>query len=322
MEHTFSQEQLRQMASRWLPAHKVPRRFRIHTDTTDFFRVDYDDVVQLQETPYLIRHNAKELRFGLADEIKYWVKRSIDLKDGSPKIIKLVFFEKFMSRIGNIAFECFRSPRKEARILKLVADHKNFMHGYGAEDEKGNIVRVLEFIKGDPLSTFLEKLDMGHERYYFEFFPSILDQFMDCIRAIGFLHTHRERHGDIRRDHIIIDRDTGLYRWIDFDFNLSHGESIYAYDIFGLGNILVFLVGKGDILLQDLGRQGHAVFDKLNDDDVNIVFRNRLVNLKKLYPYIPESMNRVLLHFSNGANWFYEHTLQLIEDLEECKGSA
>ena len=85
------QENLRQMVSRWLPPHQVPQRFRIHTDTNDFFRVEYDDVVILDGRPYLIRHNAKEQRFGLEDEVKFWVKRAIDLEDGGLKIMKLVF---------------------------------------------------------------------------------------------------------------------------------------------------------------------------------------------------------------------------------------
>ncbi|MDH3965299.1 MAG: serine/threonine protein kinase, partial [Deltaproteobacteria bacterium] len=60
----------------------------------------------------------------------------------------------------------------------------------------------------------------------------------------------------------------------------------------------------------------------LREEDVNIVFNNRVVNLKKIYPYIPESLNRVLMHFSKGANWFYENTEQLLEDLEELRNAA
>jgi hypothetical protein len=48
---------------------------------------------------------------------------------------------------------------------------------------------------------------------------------------------------------------------------------------------------------------------------LNTVFHNRVANLKKIYPYIPDALNRVLLHFSRGANWFYEQTGQLLEDL-------
>jgi len=314
-----SQKKLGQMASLWLPPHRVPSRFRIHTDTTDFFRVEYDDVVVLKGRPYLIRHNAKEQRFGLEDEVKFWVKRAIDLKNGSPKIIKLVFYERFMAHIGDIEFECFRSPKKEARILDLVSGHKNFMHGYSIQDEKDNLIRILDFIRGKPLATYVGNMGMDHEAYYYEQFQGILDHFFECVQAIRFLHENGERHGDIRRDHILIDRETGHYRWIDFDFNYRHRENIYGYDLFGLGNILIFLVGMGDVLLQDLKSEGHPCLSTLSEEDLNLVFNNRVVNLKKIYPYIHESLNRVLLHFSRGANWFYENTLQLLDDLGELK---
>jgi len=319
MDNRFSQESLRQMVSQWLPPHQVPQRFRIHSDTTDFFTVEYDDIVILKDRIYLIRHNAKEARFGLNDEVKFWVKRAVDLTDGRLKIMKLVFYEKFMSRIGNIEFECFRSPKKEARILDLVSGHKNFMHGYSVPDEKGNLIRVLDFIRGKTLATHISMIDMDHETYYHERFPEILDRFVECVEAIRFLHDHHERHGDIRRDHILIDQDTGDYRWIDFDFNYRHRENIYGYDLFGLGNILVFLAGKGDVLLQDLRKARNPRLDSLSEADFNIVFHNRVVNLKKIYPYLSESLNRVLLHFSSGANRFYDHTSQLLHDLSRAR---
>jgi len=321
MNNTPSQETLRQMVSCWLPPHQVPQRFLIHTDTTDFFRVEYDDVVILDGRPYLIRHNAKEQRFGLEDEVKFWVKRAIDLEDGSLKIMKLVFYERFMSHIGDIEFERFRSPKKEARILDLVSGHKNFMHGYSIRDEKGNLIRILDFIKGRTLAAHVENMAMDHEAYYHERFSGILDHFFECVQSIRFLHENGERHGDLRRDHILIDQETGDYRWIDFDFNYRHRENIYGFDLSGLGNILVFLAGMGDVLLRDLKREKHPCLSTLSDADLNIVFNNRVVNLKKIYPYIPESLNRILMHFSKGANWFYENTVQLLDDLEEVKNN-
>ena len=307
------------MASRWLVPSRESHRFQIHTDTTDFFRVEYGDVVVLMGRPYLVRHNAKEGRFGIDDDVKFWVKRAIDLQNGAYKIIKLVFYESFTAHIGGIEFECFRSPKKEARILDLVSGHKNFMQGFAVADEKGNIVRVIDLIHGRPLSEFIESLNLDHYHYFKELFPKILDHYMECIRAIDFLHKNGEKHGDIRRDHIFIDREEGRYRWIDFDFNYRHRENIYGYDLFGLGNILMFLAGKGDVLLFDLKNKSSPYLDVLRDEDLNIVFHNRVANLKKIYPYIPESFNQVLMHFSKGANWFYENTAQLLHDLEEFK---
>lgn len=288
----------------------------IHTDATDFFKVAYGDILLLEGKAYLIRNSAREGRFGLDDEVKHWVKRAIALDSGEMCIIKLVFYEKFSTHIGGITFECFRSPRKEARILELVRKHPNFMHGMTLADEKDNPVRILEYISGKTLADYVLDIDQNHETYFHTTLRGVLENYLQCIRAVAFLHDHHQKHGDIRRDHIIIDKHSGHYRWIDFDYNYRHRENIYGYDLFGVGNILAFIVGKGDLLLADLKQHSPDILDRLTEADLNIVFRNRVVNLKKIYPYIPEPLNDVLLHFSRGANWFYEHTRQLIHDLE------
>jgi serine/threonine protein kinase len=239
--------------------------------------------------------------------------------NGAMRIIKLVFYERFEATIGGITFECFRSPRKEARILELVNDHPNFMHGSSIADEKGNIVRVLETISGPSLAAHVADIEQDHETYFFSTLPGILDNYLGCIEAIRFLHDHGEKHGDIRRDHILIDSDSGHYRWIDFDYNYRHRENMYGYDLFGLGNVLIYLVGKGDVLLPDLRSSDPGILSRLTEGDMNIVFHNRVANLQKVFAYIPDSLNRVLLHFSRGANWFYEKTPQLLQDLYQAK---
>jgi len=75
----------------------------------------------------------------------------------------------------------------------------------------------------------------------------------------------------------------------------------------------------GDVLLPDLKREAHPCLNTLSDADLNLVFKHRVVNLKKVYPYISEPLNRTLMHFSRGANWFYENTAQLLDDLGEVK---
>jgi hypothetical protein len=315
MESMPSRSQIHQMAARWLPDGSRPEDLRIHTDTSDFFALDAGDVVVLDGRPYLVRNSIREGRFGLEDEIKFWVKRAIDLVSGAMRIIKFVFYERFEATIGGITFECFRSPRKEARILELVKDHPNFMHGLSAADEKGNIVRVLETISGPTLAAHVTDVEQDHETYFFSTLPGILGNYLGCIEAIRFLHDHGEKHGDIRRDHILIDSESGRYRWIDFDYNYRHRENMYGYDLFGLGNVLIYLVGKGDVLLPDLSSRNPGILSRLNEGDMNIVFHNRLANLQKVFAYIPDSLNRILLHFSRGANWFYEKTPQLLQDL-------
>jgi serine/threonine protein kinase len=315
----LSNEVILEKVSNLMPDGRSLADLRIHRDASDYYSVSYGDVLLLGRNAYLIRNNAREGRFGLDDEVKHWVKRAIALDTGEMCIIKLVFYEKFMTHIGGITFECFRSPRKEARILELVRNEPNFMHGITLADEKGNPIRVLEFISGKTLADHIAAIDQDHPTYFHETLPAILENYILCIKAIRYLHEHGEKHGDIRRDHIIIDSHRGDYRWIDFDYNYRHRENIYAYDLFGLGNVLAYIIGKGDVLLGDLKQHAPEVLDRLVEDDLNIVFHNRVVNLKKVFPYIPTALNNVLLHFSQGAKWFYEHTGQLISDLENAK---
>jgi hypothetical protein len=47
--------------------------------------------------------------------------------------------------------------------------------------------------------------------------------------------------------------------------------------------------------------------------------RHRVINLQKLFPHIPDQLNHVLLHFSRGAEVFYERTEELLEDLRSCE---
>jgi hypothetical protein len=318
-QQRFSNAELRERIARWVGPEKVPKQLNIITDTSDFYRVDYDDVVILGDKPYLIRNNEREGRFGIDDQQKYWVKRARDLSDGSVKILKLVFHERFEAKVGGIVFDCYRSPKKEARILDLTRDHPRFMQGFSISDASNNIIRVLEFIKGKTLADSVLLLGKDHEDYFHNHLPSVLDEFIDLVKAIHFLHKQGEKHGDIRRDHILKDEKTGNCRWIDFDFNYLHKENMFGYDLFGLGNILAYLAGRGDLTVQNLRQQASNALDHITKDDVNIIFNNRVMNLQKVYPYIPEALNFILLHFSLGANIYYDNTDQFLNDLQEVR---
>jgi hypothetical protein len=314
----FTEKELRTLLRRRVPKDRVPKQVRIK-DSGDFFRVDFDDIVILGDVPYLVRNNEREGRFGLEDEPKFWVKRSIDLLTGELKVLKWLFREQFQAKIGSLVFECVRSPQKEARILELVRGREDFMQGTTVSDAAGNPLRILDFIRGRTLPEVVVGLGTGHEDFFFSHFPVLLDEFIGIVDAIRFLHRSGEKHGDIRRDHLIKDETTGRYRWIDYDFNYQHGESRFAYDLFGLGNVLLFLTGRGDVTVQGLRERAPAVLDRLTDDDVSIVFHNRVANLRKVYPYIPECLNRVLLHFSAGSPVYYDTTDELLDDLGEVR---
>lgn len=311
--------ELRDMIASKVGPDRVPGNIAVFEDTSDFFKIGYDDVVILGDRPYLIRHNEREGRFGIEEEQKFWVKRAIDLIDGSMKIVKLTFHERFLAKIGGMKFECYRSPKKEARILELVAQNQSFMHGFSLQDSAGNIVRIIDYITGTTLADHVLRLGANHEEYFYHHFPRVLDEFIGLVEAIKFLHDNGEKHGDIRRDHIIKEKKSGACKWIDFDFNYLHKESLAGYDLFGLGNVIVYLAGRGDVITWDLKEKCPDILEHVTADDLNIVFNNRVVNLQRIYPYIPDDLNSILLHFSSGTEVFYENTDEFLSDVKEAR---
>ena len=295
------------------PRFDIKRAGKIVTDTSEFTRIDHGDVISLETGHYLVLRDEAERRFGIEDP-KYWVKRCRHLETGDRKILKLVFYEEFPMKIGKAEIQCFRSPRKEARILDLVQGDPRFMQGVSVEDEAGNNVRILDVVAGKRLDLKVEAMDMDHETYFREAFPDILSRFADACRAIAFLHQHGEKHGDIRRDHLYVDRDTKDYVWIDFDYTFDFHENPFGLDIFNLGNALLYFAGKNHLTFQDVAHLDVA----FTEEDASLVIPNRVANLRKVYPYIPESLNFVLLHFSAGATVFYESVDEMLDDLSPC----
>jgi hypothetical protein len=311
---------LRERIAACLGSAKVPSRLRVVTDTTDFFRVDYDDVLELGGRHYLIRHYEREGRFGIDEQPKFWVRRAVDLGDGSLRVIKMVFHERFQATYGGLCFECIRSSAKEGRILDMAAGHPRFMQGITVPDSAGNPVRVIDYIRGTPYEEYVSGLSGNHEEYYFTRLPGLMREFMELVSAIGFLHDRGQTHGDIRRDHIIRDSEDDTCKWIDFDYSCFHSENQFAYDLAGLGNVLLFLVGGGDVTMQQLRKEGSPALDLIGPGDMNIVFRNRVANLKKVYPYISEEIDYILMHFSGSARVYYRTTGALVEDIGEALG--
>ncbi|MFZ7112349.1 MAG: protein kinase [Desulfatiglandales bacterium] len=297
---------------------------RLYQDTSEIFSIDHGDIIQIQDKRYLVTGHERERRFGM-DDPKFWVKRAIDLDNGDKKILKLTFLESFDTRFGKTSIKCFRNPLKEAMILDAVKDHPHFMHGMSFRDAKDNIIRVLDIVRGPNFFLYIDSQQMGHRTYFDEVLPGILKRLIKAFDAIRYLHHMGFKHGDIRNDHIIVEQDTGNYVWIDFDYDYEALENPYSLDIFGLGNILINAVGKGfhniQMILADPIIYGDLK-DRLERDDFSIIHKRRFINLRKLYPYIPKTLNDILMHFSIGANVYYEYVEEMIEDLNRCLYTA
>ncbi len=302
-----------------LTGRTVYGRPQIIEDTTDYMRISGGMVLRIAGKDYFLTGDAKEGRFGIDDQPKFWVKYGYDLDDGSRKIIKMVFYEDFTSREGIFLIKCHRSPEKEAHCLEVVKGHDRFMQGFTVLDAAGNLVRVIDFLPGKTLFNQLAMLDMDHEEYFHEVFPGVMDEVIECVEALKFLEDHGEHHGDVRNDHIIIDKDTGKYRWIDFDFQVSYED----YDIWSCGNVITYVTAKKIISFSEVVKYPER-FPKCNEacsltaDDALLFYKYRIANLKKLYPYIPDKLNRVLMNFSQETYFFYERFENLLSDLREA----
>jgi len=307
----------RELLQEYAPEFPLRHCGSIVHDTSDFMSIDYGDVIALGSRRFLVLRDETEQRFGMEDP-KYWVKRCRELGTGERRILKLVFHENFPLKIGTFEILCHRSPEKEARILELVRGDMRFMQGVSLFDSRRNVVRVLDVIMGRRLDAMVEDIDTDHETYFFEHFPDILQKFIGACEAVAFLHSRWEKHGGIRRDHLWVEHGTGRYRWIDFDYAFDFHENPWGLDIFGLGNILLFITGKAEHTQLTLA--GGAAPPGLTPDDFLLMWPNRLANLRRLFPYIPAELNNVLMHFAAGSYVFYDTVDEMLDELRPCVG--
>ena len=298
-------------------------RMRVFADTSSYMSITAGDVIRLGGRHYYVYGEESEGRFGIDDQPKLWVKRARDLESGERKILKLGFFESFRMDVGGAQVSCFRSPTKEARILEATRDDPSFMTGSAIEDDEGNLVRVVDRIRGVSVYNRVRQASSAHDDYFRDEFPGLFVAVLDSVRAIARLHADGEIHGDIRNDHLWLDRSTGDWRWIDFDYAYEWTENPFGVDLYGLGNILLYTAGKGFYTTRNVATflPPEVVENiRLQPEDFSLFFAHRIMNLGKLFPYVPHSLNRVLLRFAHEAEVLYTDTSELVADLEGCLG--
>ncbi len=291
-------------------------RVNIITDTSDWLRITRGCVVRLGDRDYIIKGNEYERRFGIQDQPKYWVFSAFDMETAQKKIIKTVFHEEFHVHIGIFKIHCYRSPEKEAKVLDLVRGDDRFMQGFAVLDDKKNHVRIVDFIPGQTIFNYIFNIPKEHEEYFHGDLPGILWKLTDSIEAIKLLHDNKTCHGDIRNDHIIIDANTGKYRWIDFDLN----QHVADFDLWSVGNIVNYAAGKGITAFNNVlksSKFSDEVKNSLKPEDASGFFEYRLMNLAKLYPYIPKRLTDILLHFTIKPKKGYTHIDEFLDDFRE-----
>ena len=301
---------------------KLKPPIKLVTDTTEFTRIGHGDVIMLEGREFFISGDVYEPRFGLDEQPKFWVKRGYDLDDGRRVIVKLEFYEESVARFGSFSIPCYRSPEKESEVLWLVEGDSRFMQGRKYVDDAHNNVRVIDFIHGKSLFETILEMEISHEEYYYTYLSPLLKKLVGCFEAIQMLHEHDLYHGDIRNDHIMIEEGTGDFRWIDFDLcqdvMFDPYSNFTSFDVWSFGNVLQFVVGMGLSTFYDIRTSGNIQADivsNLQPVDASAFHHHRLMNLKKIYPYISERLNDMLMRFSIGAEDYYWTMAELMEDI-------
>jgi len=297
-----------------LTGRRIRGRIRVFEDASSYMAICGGSVLRLEGNDYYVRGDAREERFGIEDQPKFWVKRTTDLTTGEPKIIKLVFHEQFTTVVGPITVRCRRSPEKESAFLDRVRGDSRFMQGVTVTDPAGNLIRVIDSIRGKSFFNHVAGLNLPHERYFHEVLPGLMQDLISCIEAMAEVHRSGLHHGDIRNDHILIESATGRPVWIDFDYEVNFLD----YDVWSMGNIVNYAVGKGIHSFWEVNRHPER-FPQLagrpDEQDALAFYPYRIANLPKLFPYIPEGLGRVLMRYSTGTTDSYEDLESLARDL-------
>ncbi len=65
---------------------------RIYMDTSEFMSIDSGDIIAVGGKHYLVYRDAVEQGLAYKD-VKYWVKKCMELESGETKLLKLVFMK-------------------------------------------------------------------------------------------------------------------------------------------------------------------------------------------------------------------------------------
>lgn len=287
---------------------------RVFEDSSSYMAIGAGDVLRLAGNDYLVTGCPRDKHSGFEDQPKYWTKYAVDITTGERKMIKLAFHELFSSSVGPLTIHCRRSPTKESRFLDLVRGNPRFMQGISATDTAGNVVRVVDFIHGESLFNRVAFMDQPHEQYFHEQLPEIMAKLIPSIKALAAVHSAGMHHGDVRGDHLLFEQSSGDCVWIDFDFEVDYLD----YDVWGVGTVLNFVVGKGVHTFAVASRrpEHYPLLDQsLDQGDGLCLAPFSVANLRKLFPYIPEQLNQILMRYAVSAVDPYQRLDPLVEDL-------
>lgn len=88
------------------------------------------------------------------------------------------------------------------------------------------------------------------------------------------------------------------------------------------GNVLHFVAGRGFVTFRGVLERRADLAGRLTDEDASVFFPHRVMNLRKVFPHLPERLNEILLRFSVGVPRRYSAVAEVVADLVELAGSS
>lgn len=254
------------------------------------------------------RVEIKDKQFNILEWLRTSTYRAEDLESGKSVVLKFQGKGKKCSGY-------------ERDFFAKVPSHDNIVRGYSLVDESGDILIVTEFTEGEKLQDYLSEFGVDHKRYFLESFPEILNNFMGAIRGVEHI-VKNGFYNEFAIYHIWIDKKTGRYILFDFDLpstelsKLQALKDLESSTISNIGGSLCEIVAPLGIYEYEAVHDEEMYFDELGITDADFNEYNLLVDLQKVYPYIPDELNKILLRFGRDASNPYTSISELYSDLE------
>jgi len=88
------------------------------------------------------------------------------------------------------------------------------------------------------------------------------------------------------------------------------------FDVWSVGNVLHFIAARRIVRIREVLERRPDLVGRISPEDASLFFPYRLMNLGKLYPWLPSPLTGVLRRFTVGECARYKRVDEVVEDLQ------
>jgi len=90
------------------------------------------------------------------------------------------------------------------------------------------------------------------------------------------------------------------------------------FDVWSVGNVLHFVSARRIVRIREVLANRPDLVSRIGPEDASLFFPYRLMNLGKLYPWLPPPLTETLRRFAVGDCVRYERVDEVVEDLQDA----